>query len=709
MNYQNREAQRPRRRWIPASLGLLLLSFFSAFLFISSYDINAIKPLLTRLAKENIRRELLIHGPIKIEFGLSPSLVVEDVALCNAPWGGPENMIQVEQLKLQVRLLPLLARQIEVQALTLVGPTIHIETDFSGKSNFSFDSPRKAHAARKRESGPFRLGHILVEKGRLSFKEGGGRIFSVAVARLEARRAAESLLMELEAEGVYGSEPFRVQGVLGTLESLLHGEEPWPMDVAARAFEVDVRMEGSLPKPLSLEGLFLKVKADGKSTHKIARLFDRSSLPEWGPFTVEGEVWGKKNRGIQISGLKVGVKGLAGGGELELDLKEPTPQIKGALDFRRLDIPQLFQASAARNNRQVGEGEKKVFSPEPFPFLSRGFGRIAADLQIEADTVLLANMALSELKGKVRFSEDRLQADSWHFKVGGGEVQGAFEVDLRGKTPRLIVQSVMDQVDVHTFLKEKSVSGKAAAEIDLIAEGSSLAAWTAGLEGYAFLSISALDFHHKALNKNGSKFGAIILQIFAPASTDPNSTEINCLVGGFEIRGGLAEVTTLLADTHEVVVLGKGRVNLREETLDLSLRPYPKKGVAGVSVSVIELTKAFNLGGTLAAPSLRVDPLRSVLTVGKMLGGMLLLGPAGAAVVFAGQTASDGDLCLAAMEAARKGGEKAEATIAAKEAGLQKRSKTEAGAGDSMVEKVGNFLKNHSSASPASVDVYGGP
>jgi len=656
MNRQRPEARRPRRRWILAALGLPLLLFFAAFVFLSGYDINAVKPLLSRLVKENTGRELLIHGPMKIEFGIAPLLVVEDVVLRNAPWGGPEDMIRVEQLKLQVRLLPLLARQIEVQALTVIGPTIHIETDLSGNSNFSLHTPSKVQAAPKTESRPFRLEHILVEKGRLSFEEGGtGRVFSATVDRLEARSPAGSLVMEFEAEGVYGSEPFRLQGVLGALESLLHNtEEPWQIDVEARAFGVDARMEGYLPKPLSLEGLLMKIKVAGKSTHKVARLFDQRSLPELGPFTVECEISGRKDQGVHISGLKVGGNGFEGGGELALNFREPIPEIKGALGFTHLDIRQLFQASGAREKRRIGEKEKKVFSPDPFPFLSRGFGSIVADLRIEADTVLLSSMVLGGWKGRFLCSEDRLRAESLQFKVGGGEVKGAFEVDFRGKTPRLLVRAAMDQVDVHAFLKEKSISGKAAAEIDFIAQGSSLAAWAAGLEGDAFFSISTLCFNHKILKQNGSQFGSIILQVFAPASTDPNSTEINCIVGGFEIRGGLAEVTTLLADTHEVVVIGKGRLDLKEETLDLSLRPYPKKGVAGVSVSVTELTKAFKLGGTLAEPSLRMDPLRTALTVGKMLGGMLLLGPAGAAVVFAGQTANEGDLCLAAMRQAKR-------------------------------------------------------
>jgi AsmA family protein len=227
-------------------------------------------------------------------------------------------------------------------------------------------------------------------------------------------------------------------------------------------------------------------------------------------------------------------------------------------------------------------------------------------------------------------------------------------VRVQERTTTLIARGRMDRIDVKTFLTVKDLIGKASAEIDLMVQGSSIAAWLGSLEGHAIVSLSGLRFDNKQLKALDSKFGSMILQVFAPSSKGANSTEINCLVGGFDIREGLAEVTTLLADTHELVVVGKGHLNLREETLDLSIQPYPKKGVGGVSFSLTELTKAFKLGGTLAEPSLRIDPLRSALTVGKILGGMILLGPAGAAVVFAGQKADEGDLCAAAIEQARR-------------------------------------------------------
>ena len=657
MNPQAPKALRRRWAWVAAIGAALFLSLvLILYIIISSNDIDWIKPIICQVVKEKTGRDLLIHGPVKLEIGTSPCLMVEKAALQNASWGDHPDMVLVEQMKLQIRLIPLLKKRIEVTSVTLIEPRILIETDGSGVSNFSFNiPPSKPIEPARTSSASFRLGSLKVENGRFSFKNGKkGPAFSVTVDRFRARRAGDGVLMEVEMEGRYDSEPFRLMGAVGTLESLIASEEPWRVDLTARAFGMEVRADGFLLKPISLQGIALSIKGKARSTRRIAELLGLSGFPEMGPLQVEGEVSGKGEKGFHISGLKFIGKGLDGKGDLTLNLKRQRPEIKGSLSLEFLDISPFLQKDAVRKERQVPGKEKKVFSPKPIPLATPGFGSVDLDLELKAEKVLFPHAVLSKLKTKVCLTRDHFMARSLQFKAGGGEVNGTLEVRVQERTTTLIVRGSMDRIDVKTFLTVKDLIGKASAEIELMTEGCSIAAWLGSLEGHAIVSLNGLKFQNNQLKPFNSKFGSIILQVFAPSSKDANSTEINCLVGGFDIREGLAEVTTLLADTHELVVVGKGHLNLREETLDLSIQPYPKKGVGGVSFSLTELTKAFKLGGTLAEPSLRIDPLRSALTVGKMLGGMILLGPAGAAVVFAGQTADEGDLCAAAIEQARR-------------------------------------------------------
>ena len=107
-------------------------------------------------------------------------------------------------------------------------------------------------------------------------------------------------------------------------------------------------------------------------------------------------------------------------------------------------------------------------------------------------------------------------------------------------------------------------------------------------------------------------------------------------------------------------VVGGGKINLKDENLNLSLQPSPKKGIgiSGVgklSLSIGELAKPIKLGGTLAHPSLVVDPAQTFVAIGKAVGGIVLFGPAGVLAALASASPADKNPCLTAIEAAKKG------------------------------------------------------
>ena len=109
-----------------------------------------------------------------------------------------------------------------------------------------------------------------------------------------------------------------------------------------------------------------------------------------------------------------------------------------------------------------------------------------------------------------------------------------------------------------------------------------------------------------------------------------------------------------------MVVVGEGEINLKTERLNLSLKPVPKEGIGTrvtgkLTVSLSELTRPFKLGGTLAHPSLAVDPTQTAIAFGKAIGGVMLFGPVGIAAALVGSSSGDENSCIAAIEAAKKG------------------------------------------------------
>ena len=74
-------------------------------------------------------------------------------------------------------------------------------------------------------------------------------------------------------------------------------------------------------------------------------------------------------------------------------------------------------------------------------------------------------------------------------------------------------------------------------------------------------------------------------------------------------------------------------------------------GLGKVSLSLGELTNPVTIGGTLAEPSITVNPKKTAVTFGKVIGG-LALGPGALAVVFGDVSKEDVNPCLEAIKAA---------------------------------------------------------
>ena len=73
-------------------------------------------------------------------------------------------------------------------------------------------------------------------------------------------------------------------------------------------------------------------------------------------------------------------------------------------------------------------------------------------------------------------------------------------------------------------------------------------------------------------------------------------TGLSCLVCGLDIQNGIAETAALVADTTQVTIFGHGKLDMRTETIDLTLKPTLKKGLGikglgKVSLSLGELKK----------------------------------------------------------------------------------------------------------------------
>jgi uncharacterized protein involved in outer membrane biogenesis len=79
---------------------------------------------------------------------------------------------------------------------------------------------------------------------------------------------------------------------------------------------------------------------------------------------------------------------------------------------------------------------------------------------------------------------------------------------------------------------------------------------------------------------------------------------IRCAFGDFVVKDGVATTRSLAFDTTDTLVVGEGAIDMRNETLDLTLRPRPKDR------SLFSFRAPLLVGGTFKDPSFRPDVKR---------------------------------------------------------------------------------------------------
>jgi uncharacterized protein involved in outer membrane biogenesis len=220
--------------------------------------------------------------------------------------------------------------------------------------------------------------------------------------------------------------------------------------------------------------------------------------------------------------------------------------------------------------------------------------------------------------------------------VGGGTVVGRATLDAARARPATLALNVEGKgISAEKLAAAMGHAGTISGgntdlALGLAGPGESVARFMGGANGEvratmgpARTSGAALDFGGDVLTK--------VADLANPSRRTEKYSEIQCAVVRLPVRDGIASAErTIAVETARVDMVAAGTINLRNETLDLALRPNVKEGLGFGAASLAELVR---ITGTLSNPSVGIDTLgsaRAALSVGGaiMTGGLSLLGEA---------------------------------------------------------------------------------
>ena len=117
-------------------LFLAVIAIGGAIFLVIKVDPNDLKPQISQQVESLTGRHLELGGDLSWRFYPWAGVTINDFALRNREGFTPENMLQAAQVDVQIKLLPLFNKQLEIGKINLQEPKINLSINAQGETNW---------------------------------------------------------------------------------------------------------------------------------------------------------------------------------------------------------------------------------------------------------------------------------------------------------------------------------------------------------------------------------------------------------------------------------------------------------------------------------------------------------------------------------------------------------------------------------------------
>lgn len=567
------------------------------------WDWNWFKGSLERQVQARTGRALAIGGDLDVDLGRITVVRADDLRFANAPWSKQPDMAAAKRLELRVETWPLLHGEMRIAGLRLLQPRLLLETGPKGAGNWDFGAPGGATP---------RIQRLRIEDGKLRFLDAPGDTdIQVKLQSAAPRKSDAAPPVALSGGGTWAGNRFTLEGSAESPLDLQDAEKPYRIDLRARAGATRAHARGVLLNPFQFEGFDLQFALAGSNLDDLFPLIG-IALPPSPPYAFDGRLrhTGNHWRYDGFSG-KVGDSDLSGSASIATG--GPRPLLRAKLVSRRLDFDDL--AGFIGGAPQAGGGEssnpelaaqaaKQAASPRLLPDTPYNLQKLRAmdaDVTLKAQRINAPALPLDDMDAHLKLDDGLLRLDPLNFGVAGGDIRSTVRMDAREKLIRTRADVTARGLNLgklfpHVEITQDAI-GKIGGRIQLAGKGNSIAAMLGSADGSVALGMGKGKISHLLVELAGLDIYQSLQYLIGKDEQIP----IRCAFGDFGVEHGLMTAHALAFDTTDTIFIGEGSINLRDETLDLTLKPRPKDR------SLLALRTPLVIGGTFKDPSFRPD------------------------------------------------------------------------------------------------------
>jgi len=638
----------PKSKWA----GIIVLGVILAFgLFAALFDWNLLRGPLARTISRETGRPTTIQGDIHVHlWSLDPRLQIDGLTIDNPQWADRKVMFGARKIIVSISLGRLLLGQVVLPLVELIGPEINLERDATGRASWELGT---RSGTPNHNTKPVRLpaiNRLVIDDGRLHVVDQIRKLtFSGSLVAGEQHGRENSSAFKIRSSGSLNAKPFRLDANGGPLLNLTP-TKPYSFSAHLTASDIDLATEVTVRKPFDLNALDVKFLVSGEDLADVFYLTGLA-LPNTPKYSLAAT--------LHIDGTTIEIPNLHGSlgssdlsGTMQIDTSHDKPQLTAHLTSQVLNLadlaPTLGQRVPPPDRLALPAGAAPTHtsapspSPGPSPAAANsGFLLPDADLQVNrvrgmnadvtyrAGSVKVPKIPMKSFNLHVILNNGLLTIDPLVFDLDEGKLAGRVQIDARQDDPETRVDLHIEDINLDEFksttMKEAPLGGVMQGHLQFQGTGTSVHKFASASNGDMSVVIPQGEISDAIAELTGIN---VLQGLGLLITKEQKKTDIRCGIMDFKDHDGTLNTTTVYIDTSNVLITGRGDINMRDEDIKLSLQGDPKH------LRLIRLRSPIIVGGTLLHPKVGLNAGKLAEQAGIAAALGTLLTPAAAAIAF---------------------------------------------------------------------------
>jgi AsmA protein len=631
-----------------ALVAIVALGVIALLLFV---DPNRYRGDIERLAQQHTGRALTIQGKLGLKVFPWLAVSVEKVQLGNAPGFGTEPFATVRNASIGVKLLPLLAKRLEVSRIAIDGLSVDLVTR-GDRNNWQDLSESKGPVAQPSPASSSQgAGYASIE---------GVEITNASLLLRDETKQSTTRLSDLQVHsGQLSSSPsgaelqsLVIQGHYLSQSGPPQPDQPagaqpvtadtQPLAFAARIDEVRIDSKAQTLAPAKIElkvgatSMLLNVAGEKISTDRsvsgtleVPKTSARQLLQALGtplPATRDSQALSAfalltnfklTKQQLRLTNLRLTLDDTQVQGSAAIEDLD-TSALTFDLDVNQINLDR-YRAPEVKAPAAKPVARTPPPAKEPTPLPLETLRKLDVQGTLRVHSAIFAALTFQDVTMPLTARDGHIHLGPTSAHLYGGAYNGDIVLDARPVQAQLSLNEHVRGTDIGALVKaafaSDRISGSIDANVAVTGVGNTDDALMRSLSGKIDANVKQGAINGIALQFELQRVNSLLKRETPPQQTGPARTPFNTLLTTDTLDNGTLHTDDLQIETDFLKIHGRGTLDLATEALDYQLvasvsKSPPSQGgrSAGSGLDALQaLDVPLTITGTLASPTVRPD------------------------------------------------------------------------------------------------------